>query len=116
MNKDFIRILKEKRQLINFIRVIKNENLSFPDKMETFIENATMMDAFYLYFQKYMKEKNLFETFKREMALQVRSLNKYDPYELINCNLYWAESTQGHEFWRAQDVEWRHHLNVLLGE
>ena len=91
-----------------------NNELKYYQKIEAIETNPKMLDAFFSYFEDYLKESGLLETFKAEVERQGKPIRRCSIIEYINYNLNWAITRQGHPFWAKQDCIWRNHIKSLL--
>ena len=116
-NKELIALLKQRKQFMDFIK-LKKSNKTYGEKLSTINKNAILKETFFEYFKMYLDKNNLLKTFIHEHEKQYGKkyhLNSID--ELINYNLTWSDTSQGHRFWYYKDEEWKTHLyEILMGD
>ena len=113
-NKELIALLKQRKQFINFIK-LKKSNKTYTEILSTINKNARLKETFFEYFKMYLDKNGLLKTFIHEHEKQHSKnfcLTSID--ELINFNLHWEATSQGHLFWLHQDHKWKAYLREIL--
>ena len=113
-NKELIALLKQRKQFINFIK-LKKSNKTYTEILSTINKNARLKETFFEYFKMYLDKKNLLNTFIYEHEKQHGKrfwMSTID--ELINYNLHWQATFQGHLFWALEDKRWKTHIYEIL--
>lgn len=112
--KELILLLKKNKSFTEFVR-IKHLNDSTYNKMLLINRKPMLTNIFFEYFKKYLENNKLLSTFLIEHEKQNgRKFFKGNIGEYINFNLTWADTSQGREFWRKEDHNWRTHIKELL--
>lgn len=115
MNKKLTTTLKQNHALMDFVKICKQYSTVY-GKIAGIFRHANVTNAFYDYFENYLKEKKLLETFKKEVKRQRRQTRKtnLNVGDFINLNLLWEETTQGRHFWSEEDYKWRVHVTNII--
>ena len=114
MNKKLILLLKQNKELVRFIKLIKSEQ-HLINKLATIDKDIVLKNIMVKYFKIYLNDNNLLDMFYHEREKQLKfKLNTNSISELINFNLDWSDTIQGHRFWYNRHEEWYEHLKNIL--
>lgn len=117
MNTLFIRELKKKHALFNFLvirqKLKKNHTrlgLDYESSIKTCEEyNSRMQEAIFSYFLLYMEKERKLSKFLNEVKKQRRQITT-NCFEIINYSLDWSGTSQGHRFWHEENKKWKMHI------
>lgn len=114
MNKKLILLLKQNKELVRFIRLIKSEQHVI-NKLTAIDKDKALKNIMVEYFKIYLNDNNLLDIFYHEREKQLKfKLNTNSISELINFNLNWSGTSQGQRFWYYKHEEWHEHLKNIL--
>lgn len=113
-NKELIALLKQRKQFMEFIK-LKKSNKTYIEILSTINKNEILKETFFEYFKMYLDKNDLLKTFIHEHEKQ-RGKNfwLFSINDLINYNLLWDATSQGHLFWLSEDRKWKTHFHEIL--
>lgn len=113
-NKELIALLKQRKQFMDFIK-LKKSNTRYEEMLLAINENVRLKETFFEYFKMYLDKNGLLKTFIYEHEKQHGKNFWLSPIdELINYNLLWDSTSQGHRFWSSENHKWKVYLREIL--
>lgn len=109
INKTLATALKKQNALVEYVRLINNgkaQELTIDQILRELANNDNVRNSFVEWFTHYMKEKNLWETFKQEQKRQDRKINANNLPSIIDYSLTWDSTKQGFDFWSKENSSW----------